>query len=173
MYDAFRRLAFADEIRQRDRAAKKREYQRSKQKLRNRHEQWKKRNQDYVRKYESKRIKKQRKSDLNFQIRCVLRTRLLRTLKGKTKSKPAIELLGCSIEDFKIYIESKFEPGMSWENYGHQTWNIDHIIPCALFDLTKPEHQKRCFHFSNMQPMWSRENNKKGHRATSDQFPLI
>ena len=74
----------------------------------------------------------------------------------------ASELFGCPIEDFLLYLESKFEPGMSWDNwdYGGGTgkWRIDHIMPSAIFDLTRPDHQKHFFHFSNQQPMWAPEN---------------
>jgi hypothetical protein len=88
------------------------------------------------------------------------RTRLC-LLAGKRKCSNTRALVGCDMNDFIIYIESKFEPGMSWENYGRYGWHIDHIMPCAIFDLTKPEHQKRCFHFSNLQPMWESDNCRK------------
>lgn len=52
---------------------------------------------------------------------------------------------------------------MSWDNYGE--WEIDHIIPCDSFDLTKEEEQKRCFHFSNLQPLWWRDNRTKGNKV--------
>ena len=79
-----------------------------------------------------------------------------------------------SIDNFKIYIESKFEIGMNWENWGHgaDKWNLDHIVPCAIFDLSKLEHQKRCFHFSNYQPLWQIENFKKKAKTTG-QLNLI
>lgn len=64
---------------------------------------------------------------------------------------------------------------MSWENYGKgkDCWSIDHIIPCALFDLMKPEHQKRCFHYSNTKPMWHFENCSKGKKTITNQFNLL
>ena len=46
---------------------------------------------------------------------------------------------------------------MTKENHG--LWHVDHIIPCASFDLSKPEEQARCFHYSNLQALWSREDN--------------
>jgi hypothetical protein len=104
-------------------------------------------------------------NDPGFKLSCRLRWFLRHALKGNKKTNPALELLGCSIDDFKIYLESNFEPGMSWENYGQKGWHIDHIIPRSLFDLTKVDHQKRCFHFSNMQPLWRVENRNKGART--------
>jgi hypothetical protein len=72
-----------------------------------------------------------------------------------------MELLGCTIDFFKNHLESKFVEGMSWQNYG-KGWHIDHIIPCVSFDLSKPEEQRKCFHFSNLQPLWAVDNIRKG-----------
>ena len=49
---------------------------------------------------------------------------------------------------------------MTWQNYG-DGWHIDHIHPCAAFDLTDPEQQKACFHWSNLQPLWAIDNFRK------------
>lgn len=117
---------------------------------------------------------KKRKTDLNFRIGLNLRGRLNDAL-GRRRSyklKGALKLLGCSVPDFRIYLESLFESGMTWENYGRRGWHIDHVVPCALFDLSKLDHQRRCFHFSNMQPMWWLENLSKGSRG-HHQFRLI
>lgn len=65
-------------------------------------------------------------------------------------------MLGCTIQEFKIYLENKFKEGMSWKN--RSDWHIDHIKPCASFDLSKEEEQKKCFHYTNLQPLWAREN---------------
>jgi hypothetical protein len=67
-------------------------------------------------------------------------------------------LIGCSISAFRFHIESKFFADMSWADGG---WDIDHIIPCAAFDLSDPEQQKQCFHFSNTQPLWKLDNLRK------------
>lgn len=53
---------------------------------------------------------------------------------------------------------------MSWENRGNFGWHVDHIKPCASFDLTKPEEQAKCFHYTNLQPLWARENIAKGDK---------
>lgn len=110
------------------------------------------------------RGRRRRKVDLNWRLRCVLRCLLNRAVQRDWKSGSAIELLGCSIASFKLYLESRFEVGMNWGNYGKGIgrWNIDHIIPCALFDLTKLGQQRACFHFSNQQPMWAVQNSSKG-----------
>lgn len=118
---------------------------------------------------------RRRRESVEFRILEGLRGRVLSALNGKAKSAKTLDMLGCSIADFKIYIESRFEPGMTWENRGkgNDKWQLDHIIPCALFDLNKPEHQKRCFHFSNLQPMWGLENRVKGKESPTDQFNLL
>ena len=72
------------------------------------------------------------------------------------------KLLGCTVSFFMKHIESQWKEGMTWDNYGYRGWHIDHIIPCSAFDLTKEEEQKKCFHYTNQQPLWAEENMKKG-----------
>ena len=80
---------------------------------------------------------------------------------GSSKSDRTISLVGCSIGFLKKYIESKFLSGMTWRNYGLRGWHIDHVVPCATFDLKNTEDQKKCFHYTNLQPMWWLDNLKK------------
>ncbi len=96
----------------------------------------------------------------------------IRAVDGAKKCAKTTEMLGCSINDFRIYLESKFESGMTWKNYG-SVWHVDHIMPCAIFDLTKPDHQRRCFHFSNMQPLFKEDNLRKNRWHVPDQFNLL
>ena len=90
-----------------------------------------------------------------------LRVRINQTLKGKTKVGSLEEVTGLNTLNLKAYLESKFKPGMSWENYTYHGWHIDHIRPCASFDLSDPEQQKQCFHYTNLQPLWRTENLSK------------
>ena len=101
-------------------------------------------------------------NDLNFKLLNNLRGRVNKAIKRGSKSAKTMELLACSIEEFKSHLESKFTEGMTWDNHGE--WHIDHIIPCASFDLTDPEQQKKCFHYTNLQPLWASENMSKGAR---------
>ena len=124
----------------------------------------------------SKRAEYQRNrraTNIVARIRHSLASRLTQAVRRKYGR--TINIIGCPIEDLKIYLESKFEPGMTWENYGRGDgrWHIDHIIPCALFDLSKPEHQYRCFHFSNLQPLWGIENLTKGKKTSEPQLRLL
>lgn len=93
-------------------------------------------------------------------------------LLGKRKSASTLTLLGCTIRQLRDHLESQFGPGMTWDNYGLRGWHIDHKRPCASFDLTDPEQQAACFHFSNLQlqPLWAEENLRKGARI--GQWPL-
>lgn len=96
----------------------------------------------------------------------ILRGRLSAALKQtrNKKSSRALDLLGCTIDEFKKWIESQFKPGMSWENHGYHTWHVDHIRPVSSFDLSDPVQQAECFHYTNHQPLWALENLKKGKR---------
>jgi hypothetical protein len=124
-----------------------------------RNKRWKLKSRDKMRLSERNR----RETNINARVSSNLRTRIYLALRKNWKSGRTISLLGCSIDSFKIYLESRFEVGMSWENYGNRNdqWSVDHIVPCALFDLSKSAHQRRCFHFSNLQPMWHVENLEK------------
>ena len=90
------------------------------------------------------------------------RKRASRALKGIVKSNHTLEMIGCSALDLRDYLESKFQDGMSWENYGKYGWHIDHIRPCASFDLSDPKQQEECFHYKNLQPLWAKDNLSKG-----------
>jgi hypothetical protein len=83
-------------------------------------------------------------------------------INGRNKSAKTQDLLGCSIEDLKKHLEASFEPGMTWDNWQHDGWHIDHIRPCASFDLTDPGQQRQCFHYTNLQPLWAADNIRKG-----------
>lgn len=110
------------------------------------------------------RTKIRRETDIAFKLKDCLRGKLTKALKRSKTDKciKTLDLLGCSIDNLKIHLESKFKEGMSWENHGTHGWHIDHIKPCASFDLTDPEQQKICFHYTNMQPLWWWDNLSKG-----------
>jgi hypothetical protein len=110
----------------------------------------------------NQRYNNRRKIDINFKIRGNLKHRIWLSLKGFNKSKTTTKLLGCSIEHLKQHLEKQFNNGMSWLNYGK--WHIDHIKPCASFDLSKTKEQKKCFHYSNLQPLWAKDNLSKSDK---------
>lgn len=69
-----------------------------------------------------------------------------------------MELIGCTVEYLRQHLEQQFQPGMSWDNWSISGWHIDHIRPCASFDLTDPIQQAQCFHYTNLQPLWAKDN---------------
>ena len=74
----------------------------------------------------------------------------------------AVRDLGCTIEELKLYLAAKFQPGMSWENWSFAGWHIDHIRPLASFDLTDSAQFKLAVHYTNLQPLWAKDNFSKG-----------
>lgn len=108
------------------------------------------------------------KTDIDHQLRRMLRSRLRNALDGKKKATNTLKLLGCTVEYFREHLEKQFLPGMTWTNRGQwrinnePVWHVDHIKPCVAFDLTKPEQQQECFHYSNLQPLWGVDNLRKG-----------
>jgi hypothetical protein len=101
------------------------------------------------------------KTNLQHKLRVLLRSRLNQAVKSQ-KNGSATRDLGCSIDELKIYLEYKFQPGMSWDNYGPKGWHIDHIRPLSSFDLSNREQLKIACHYSNLQPLWAADNLKKG-----------
>lgn len=107
-----------------------------------------------------------RRTNPNYKLRTVLRTRLRNALNGNPKVGSFVQDLGCSIDFLRQYLESKFKPSMSWENHGstESSWNIDHIRPLSSFDLTSLEEFKKACHYTNLQPLWRPENLAKGDK---------
>lgn len=108
--------------------------------------------------------KKRLKNDPSYKLLCSIRHRIKETIKRGYKSASSKHLLGCAVEKARNHIESQFKEGMTWENHGKFGWHIDHIKPCASFDLTDPEQQRQCFHYTNLQPLWWRDNLSKGEK---------
>jgi hypothetical protein len=132
------------------------------------HKAWSNDNRERRRDYNTIRQRKWRPIALaknpNYRIGEVMRTRIKRVLKGERKYDTTLKLLGMTLDELRRHLESKFKPGMTWENYGYKGWHIDHILPCSAFDLTDLEDQKECFHYTNLQPLWWWENLSKSNK---------
>ena len=89
------------------------------------------------------RLRERRKTDPQFRLAHNLRSRLRKALKGKNKSASTMTLLGCSIPHLKDHLEKQFIPGMTWANQGK--WHIDHMMPCASFELAMPNSKGSVF----------------------------
>lgn len=125
-------------------------------------------NKKYRKKIESKQKKKERNKkyyieNLEHKLGNILRYRLWYSLKRESieKNLSSMTLVGCTKEELIKYIESKFQEGMTWENWSMNGWHIDHIRPIASFDLSDPQQLHECFHYTNLQPLWAEDNLKK------------
>jgi len=109
-----------------------------------------------------KRERELLKNNEEFRLVKTLRSRLYKAISQikAEKSDTTMNLTGCTIKELKNYLEEKFTEGMTWDNHGD--WHIDHIKPICAFDLSSEEEQKRCFHFTNLQPLWAEDNLSKG-----------
>jgi len=125
---------------------------------------WRKHNKDKVNK--AARLRKKRlPKDCNELITGRLRGRVYSALlsQGVCRRTDVGKLIGCSIDFYKKYLALKWAKGMSWNNYGK--WEVDHIRPCALFDLSREEDRLACFHYSNTRPLWKAENMRRRHHS--------
>ena len=136
----------------------------NKEKIKKQKKEYILKNKDQINEWRRGYDKNKRLTDPNFRIVDSLRSRLYHALKGENKSASTMELLGCTIDELWTHLESKFEPWMTKENYGRGGWDVDHIEACSKFNLTDPEQQRICFHWSNLQPMEHITNVKKGTR---------
>ena len=84
-------------------------------------------------------------------------------LKRRVKKGSAVKFLGCTIEQLRKHLESLFIDGMTWDNWGHGpgAWQIDHVVPIALHDVTDPEQLAIVCHWSNLMPIWDEVHKRK------------
>lgn len=128
------------------------------QKIRSEQKEYAKKNRTKLNVYQKNKYY----NDPSFRIAQTIRRRCVVAIKNGNakKNNKTEELLGCTFEQAKKHIESLFLDGMNWNNYGK--WHIDHIKPCALFDLTIESNQFMCFNYKNLQPLWAIDNLRKG-----------
>ena len=148
---------------------KKEWYKNNSEKVKEAAKQWRTDNPEKAKEADKQYSKNRRANDNNYKLLTNLRARITSAVKLQSGNKAykSIELLGCTIEEVRQHLEKQFQPGMSWDNYGLYGWHIDHIIPCDSFDLTKEEEQKKCFHYTNLQPLWAADNLSKGNKIIS------
>ena len=120
-------------------------------------------NKKHIYKKTRARINKSPELRISENLRGALKRVFKRNNINKTP-KLYLDLLGCSLVDFKQHLESKFKDGMNWDNKGLYGWHIDHIIPLCSFDLTDKKQIKQAFHYTNLQPLWAKENLSKGKK---------
>lgn len=157
----------SETIKQRVREYRLRDIEGYRQKHQESQKKWRAENKGKVRATYVRYMKKKRREDHLFDLKCKCRERIANALrrKGACKSARTISLIGCSAAELAAHLESLFLPGMTWENRGRHGWHIDHIIPLAKFDLTDPEQQAAAFHYTNLQPLWARDNLSKSDKV--------
>jgi len=150
--------------------------QKNPEKVKKGREQWRQKNPEKKKEQDARwRLKNPHygtnrcKTDIQFKIACNVRSRVRASVRNGSKAGSAVRDLGCSIEEFKQYIEKQFYDHpitgekMTWENYG-SLWQLDHIYPLSLADLTDRVQFLWVCHYTNIQPMWTEENLKKGNK---------
>ena len=158
-------------------------YRKNKRKILDYNQDWSKKNKEYLKEkrksydkeyYEANKEKRlayhknRKKTNLQFKLSCAIRSRLYTCIKDKCKVGSAVKDLGCSVDELIIYLESKFQEGMSWDNWKHDGWHIDHIKPLASFDLTDRNQFLEACNYTNLQPLWAKDNFSKG-----DSYPNL
>jgi hypothetical protein len=157
--------------------SQKRRLERIRLKLKN-NESFRLKERERKRKYRNDPINKEKrkinsseryKKDLNYKFLIVLRNRMTHIIANR-KAASTIKLTGCDMNFLLNYLEKQFKDGMTWQNYGGKIgcWSIEHKACCALFDLSLLNHQKACFHYSNLEPMWHLENITKQDKIGND-----
>lgn len=143
-------------------------YQNNKKRLAPIRKEWRERNKDAVAASQRMWEKENYSTNIQYKLGVVLRHRLqyaLRKWPG-VRVGSAVRDLGCTIPELVIHLEKLFQSGMTWSNHGQ--WHIDHITPLAVFDLTNREQLLQACHYTNLQPLWAKENQQKSKKLVSD-----
>ena len=120
--------------------------------------EWKKNNPDYTPKRVSKQYFKDKyDNDLEYRLVKVTRSRIYKALKDNIKTSSAKEVLGCSLKEYKLYLEQQFDSKMNWNNWG-EYWEIDHIVGICNYNI---ENINEAFHYTNTRPLEKIANRKR------------
>ena len=130
----------------------------NKEKLKDYHKVYVESNKDKIRLQQKAYDKNRLKTNIQYKLCCNLRSRLYKAINRNFKAGSAVRDLGCTVEELKPYLESKFQPGMTWDNWTTDGWHIDHIKPLASFDLTDRNQLLEACHYTNLQPLWAKDN---------------
>ena len=116
----------------------------------------------YKKRYMKAYIKNRCQTDPVFKLRCRLRSGFCDWIKGNTKTCRTEQYVGCTYKELLDHLESQFEEGMTWENHGE--WQIDHFKAQSRFDPTIEEEAFKCWHYTNLQPLWAEINISCGNK---------
>jgi len=132
--------------------------------LRKRAKKYRERHRDRLLKNRREKYKYHYDNKTDYYIGSILRNRLNDAIKNSYKNGSATRDLGCTIPELKQYLESNFQTGMTWDNHSPKGWHIDHILPLSSFDLTDRDQLKKACHYTNLQPLWAKDNLSKGNK---------
>jgi len=136
-------------------------YKASQKRYRQRSEKYKATTKKYHQSEKFKAYQKKYRTGILVRLSLNMRRRVSLFLKSKVirKTSKTFQYVGCTPKELKTYLENKFQPGMTWDNYGMNGWHIDHIT--ALSRAKTEDELMKLFHFTNLQPLWAKENQKK------------
>jgi len=139
------------------RAEYRRERARNPERARASTQRWRRNNAEAIRLYNRAYLE-----DIEHKLAKAIRNRVRSAVQYQSGRRSAgiYKILGCDLDWLMAWLEVQFRPSMTWDNYG-PAWHIDHIRPCASFDLTDPRQQRLCFHWTNLQPLLAEENFRK------------
>jgi hypothetical protein len=140
-----------------------------KEELAKKNKEWRIKNKDLVREKDTAKVRKKLDTDPLFKLAFNLRSRIRIAVRKNYKSGSAVKDLGCSVTFLKQYLESKFYGNMTWDNWG-KVWELDHIKPLFLFDLTDQEQFKQAVRYTNLQPLTIPDHKKKTAKELKDKL---
>lgn len=132
--------------------------------------EWRLNNLERARETSQKFATKERATNPQYKIKQNVARRIRELLGGEGKGAPTETLLGCTIKQFKLHLEKQFikryGDEFNWDEYNHKNFHIDHIRPCASFNLTNKKELLECFNYKNQELLTARENMVKGDKHT-------
>lgn len=139
-------------------------YEKNKDKTIKKSLEWRKNNIIKKREWEKEYLRKKYKDDVLYKLSKNVRTRIREFIKlnKMSKNNTTFNFVGCTVEELKLHIENQFVIGMEWNNHGVHGWHIDHIIPLSSAK-TEEDLYKLC-HYTNLQPLWAKDNMTKGNK---------
>ena len=147
--------------------SKQKYYYNNQDKCCERSREWYSNNKEIKNEKHTKYMNLRRKEDINFKIYGNIQGRLYSALYNNKKTQRTLDLISCSIEYYKSWLESQFDSNMNWDNHGSY-WHIDHVKPCASFDLSNENEVKECFSWKNVRPVEKTLNLKKSDKIDED-----
>lgn len=135
------------------------------------HKAYKQKNKEKLNAYRRNKLKSDVSLRVKYNLRKSLKDLMKTTKNGGSSSKS--KLIGCTTQQLSKHLESLFTKGMTWGNYGANGWHVDHILPCASFDHNDPKQVAQCWHYTNLRPLWAKDNITKSDKITNPQMSLL